>query len=171
METMTDRAPPLPQEGDLAVLTVEVGGLRCGLPMSDVIELHPVVASTSLPGAPPVVDGVIDVRGSVVAVLDLRFRLGLPRREPLLSDHLVVSRVGPRTVALRVDRALDLTNIAQGSIDSAEDLAGSKYLTGVARLPDGLVLIHDLASFLSADEAADLDYALARAGADGGPRS
>lgn len=148
------------QEEELAVLLVEIGELRCGLPAADVVELHPVVATAALPGAPVFVDGVIDMRGSVIAVLDVRTRLGLPPREPLLADHLVVSSVGSRTVALRVDRALELTAIPSGCIDSAEDLSSDRHLSGVARLADGLVLIHDLASFLSDDEAAALDYAL-----------
>ncbi len=167
METMTDRDPANAHEPDLAVLTVEVDGMRCGLPLNDVVELHPVVATVALPGAPSVVDGAIDVRGTVVAVLDVRCRLGLPRRTPLLSDHLVVSRVGARTVALRVDRAIDVADIPQSCIDSAEDLAGGSYLKGVARLSDGLVLIHDLATFLSVDEAAALDDALAGTQDDG----
>lgn len=159
------------QEREFSVLVVEMGDLRCGFPAADVVELHPVVATSPLPGAPSVVDGVVDVRGSVVPVLDVRTRLGLPAREPVVTDHLVVSRVGPRTVALRVDRAVELTAIPGSSIDSAEDLPYGRHLSGVARLTDGLVLIHDLASFLSDDEAAALDGALQAAaqGGDGRP--
>lgn len=153
---------------DLLVVVVDVGGVRCGLPAADVVELHPVVASVALPGAPAVVDGAIDVRGSVVAVLDVRTRLGLPRREPVLTDHLVVSRVGGRTVALRVDRAVDLTAVPRTWVHSADDLPGLRHVSGVARLPDGLLLIHDLASFLSPDEAVALDGALAGFGEEPG---
>lgn len=160
MRTWMDPGMARPQEDELSVLVVDVNGVRCGLPASDVVELHPVVAVTDLPGAPAVVEGVIDVRGSVVAVVDVRTRLGLPRRPPLVSDHLVVSRVGARTVALRVDRAVELTALDRSCIDRSEDLTDAPHLSGVARLDNGLVLIHDLASFLSDDEAAALDYAL-----------
>lgn len=159
---MTTITPPVPghDQDDLRVLLVEVEGQRCGLPVADVVELHAVVAMVPLPGAPSVVEGAIDVHGEVVAVLDLRARLGLPLRKPYLSDHLVVTRVGPRTVALRVDRALDLTAIPRSNIDSTDDLADTDHLTGVARLADGLVLIQDLATFLSAEEASALEQAL-----------
>ncbi len=160
MQTWMDPAIARHDEDELSVLLVEVHGVRCGLPVADVLELHAVVAVTGLPGAPAVVEGMIDVRGSVVAVVDLRARLGLPRRPPLLSDHLVVSRVGARTVALRVDRAVELTALDRSCIDRAEDLTDAPHLSGVARLDNGLVLIHDLASFLSGDEAAALDGAL-----------
>lgn len=160
MQTWMDPGMARPQEDELSVVMVDVRGVRCGLPAADVVELHPVVAVTDLPGAPAVVEGVIDVRGSVVAVVDLRARLGLPRRPPLVSDHLVVSRVGTRTVALRVDRAVALTTVNRSCIDRSDDLTDAPHLSGVARLDDGLILIHDLASFLSDDEAAALNGAL-----------
>ena len=144
----------------LAVLLVEVDCLRCGIPAADVAELHPVVATVALPGAPAVIDGAVDVRGSVVAVLELRGRLGLTRRPPLLSDHLIICRVGKRTVALRVDRAVELVSVPRHCIDEAGHLNGGRHLSGVARLSDGLVLIHDLATFLSEEETAWLDGAL-----------
>ena len=160
MQKLVDPGVALLQEDELPVVVVEVHGVRCGLPAPGVLELHPVVAVSPLPGAPAVVEGVIDVRGSVVAVVDLRARLGLPRRPPLLSDHLVVSRVGARTVALRVDRAVELTIVDPSHIDRPEDLTDAPHLSGVARLDDGLILIHDLDSFLSDDEARSLDGAL-----------
>jgi len=73
-------------------------------------------------------------------------------------------------VALRVDRATELISVDAAEIDRAEPLLGrSQYFAGVAKLADGLVLIHDLEAFLSAAEAAALDQALAgheRAGAE-----
>ena len=144
----------------LAVLLVEVDCMRCGIPAADVAELHPVVATVALPGAPAVIDGAINVRGTVVAVLDVRGRLGLTRRPPLLSDHLVICRVGERSVALRVDRAVELVSVPRHCIDEADHLDGGGHLSGVARLSDGLVLIQDLATFLSDVEAASLDGAL-----------
>lgn len=160
MQTSNDLRKAHPREDGLVALLVEVDGVRCGIPAADVAELHPVVATVALPGAPAVIDGAIDVRGSVVAVLDLRARLGLVRRPPLVTDHLVICRVGERTVALRVDRALDLVSVPGGRIDAANHLDGARHLSGVAKLDDGLVLIHDLPSFLSAEEAAALQGAL-----------
>lgn len=160
MQIGTDPRTSDGHDDGLAVLLVEVDRVRCGIPVTDVDELHPVVATAPLPGAPAVIDGAIDVRGTVVAVLDVRGRLGLTRRPPLLSDHLVVCRVGERSVALRVDRALELVSVPRHRIDEADHLDGGDHLSGVARLSDGLVLIQDLATFLSEVEAASLDGAL-----------
>ncbi|MGH9179426.1 MAG: chemotaxis protein CheW [Acidimicrobiales bacterium] len=160
MQIRTDPGTSERHGDGLAVLLVDVDRVRCGIPAADVAELHPVVATVALPGAPAVIDGAVDVRGSVLAVLDLRGRLGLTRRRPLLSDHLVICRVGERSVALRVDRALELVSVHRRYIDEADHLAGGGHLSGVARLSDGLVLIQDLATFLSDEEAASLDGAL-----------
>lgn len=159
MQIGTDAATSDAHDDGLAVLLVGADRVRCGIPAADVVELHPVVATAPLPGAPAVIDGAIDVRGTVVAVLDLRARLGLARRPPVLGDHLVICRVGERTVALRVDRAMELVSVPRHCIDDAEHLSGDHHLSGVAKLADGLVLIQDLASFLSDEEAASLDSA------------
>jgi purine-binding chemotaxis protein CheW len=155
-------------EAPAGVLVVEVGGHRCGLPVEVVVELHRMVASVPLPEAPAVVDGVIDVHGTVVAVLDPRTRFGLSRRPASPSDHLVLVRVEGRTVALRVDRVLDLVTLPVGAVVAALGLPPDPHLRGAARLDGGLLLIHDVGAFLSDDEAACLDDALAGLGAPGG---
>jgi purine-binding chemotaxis protein CheW len=160
VETLIPSAVAGSPDGKLTVLLVEVGEMPCGIPAAHVVELHAMVATVALPGAPPGVDGAIDVRGSITGVLDVRTRLGLPRRRARTTDHLVVCRVGDRTVALRVDRAVDLIEIAPDSITSAEDLPYGPHVRGVARLMDGLMVVYDLASFLSAHEATALDEAL-----------
>ncbi len=150
----------------LEVVVVDVDGVRCALAAVEVVELHPVVLIAPLPGAPAAVEGVVDLRGTVVPVFDLRARLGLTRRPPILSDHLVFARVGSRVVGLRVDRAVDLAVIDTSRIEEGLALAPAPYVSGVARLDDGLVLIHDLATFLTSEEAVALDEALASLGSE-----
>ena len=162
---MTPPSTPVPaattdSPRPLEVVVVEVVGHRCGLLVADVLELHAMVAVTPLPDGPDIVDGVVDYRGAVVAVLDLAARFGLPRRPPRVGDHLVVARAGPRVVALRVDRAVALVAIPVSAVETATGLPGAERLVGVARMADGLVLIHDLPSFLSEGEAGRLDAAL-----------
>lgn len=147
--------------GSFTVLVVEVDGTRCGFFGRDVIEVHRVVYAAPVSGAPDLVEGVINVRGAVVAVIDLRVRLGLRRRPPILSDHLVLVRVETRVMALRVDRAVDLITVADDAIHRGGPDVGGNHLAGVAVLPDGLLLIQNLDSFLSAEEGAVLDAALA----------
>jgi purine-binding chemotaxis protein CheW len=152
---------PVAERPPLEVLVFEVGGRRYGLPAADVRELIRAVAVVPLPGAPPLVEGVINVRGRVVPVLDVRARLGLPAKPPEPADHLIVARAGERPVALRVDRATDLVRLDPAGVEEARGLVPGLGRAGwVARLADGVLLVHDLVAFLSQGEAARLDDAL-----------
>jgi purine-binding chemotaxis protein CheW len=143
------------------VLVFEVGGQKYALRTADVCELVRAVAITPLPGAPAVIEGVVDVRGRVLPVLDVRARFRLPAKALDPSDHFIVASAGARGVILRVDRATHLALVDEASVQSPRMLGpGGAYLAGVARLEDGLVLIHDLTTFLSAAEAVSLDDAL-----------
>jgi purine-binding chemotaxis protein CheW len=143
------------------VLVFEVGGQTFGLPTKDVRELVRAVAITPLPQAPSVIEGVVDVRGSILPVLDVRARFRLPAKALDPSDHFIVASAGARGVILRVDRATHLAFVHEDTIQAPERLGpGPSYLEGVAQVEGGLVLIHDVAAFLSAAEAASLDVAL-----------
>ena len=143
------------------VLVFEVGGQRYGLPTVDVRELVRAVAITPLPNAPAVIEGVVNVRGRVLPVLDVRARFRLPAKPLDPSDLFIVASAGPRGVILRVDRATHLALVDEASVQSPQTLGPSAtYVAGVAKLDDGMVLIHDVATFLSAAEAASLDEAL-----------
>jgi purine-binding chemotaxis protein CheW len=138
-----------------------VGGQRYGLPIVDVRELVRAVAITPLPNAPAVIEGVVNVRGRIVPVLDVRARFRLPAKPLDPSDHFIVASAGPRGVILRVDRATHLALVDEASVQPPETLGpNATYVAGVAKLDGGLVLIHDLATFLSAAEATSLDEAL-----------
>ena len=130
---------------------------RYALPLGQVVELARAVNPVPLPQAPPIVEGVINVHGRVVPLFDVRSRFGLPPKPRGPQDHLVISLAGGRVVALRADRADELMTVPMSAV---EHLDASPYVSGVARLDDGLVLIHDLESFLSEDESRDLMSAL-----------
>jgi len=156
-----------------SLLTFELDGQRSALLASDVVEVQRAVAMTRLPRSPPIVEGVIDLRGRLVPVLDLRMKLGLRPRPLSVSDQFIVARVprtpaggtahasGPRVVAIRVDRALELLPVSPDKLEDPAPVAGTVQAEGIARLADGLVLIHDLRRFLSLEEALRLDRALA----------
>lgn len=150
---------PVPRE----VLLFTLEGQRYALPSSDVRELVRAVRLTPLPRAPAVIEGLLNLRGELLPVLDMRRRFRLPARALSPSDHFVVARAGPRSVALRVDRAEGLHPLEPGDFDgSPQALPGVGYVAGALKLSDGLVLLHDLRTFLSEAEALELEAALAR---------
>jgi len=146
----------------VSIVVFELDGCRYGLRSADVDSVCQNVAVTPLPEVPALVEGVIDVHGRVIPVLDLRARIGLEPRRATLQDHLILTCAGDREVALRVDRAVDLVDVDAASIQPAAALLdGGELATGIAKLPDGLVVIHDLGAFLDADQSAALARAVA----------
>src|SRR5262249_17975243 len=134
----------------------EVDGRRYGLPAAEVRELARAVTIVPLPRPRALVEGVVDVRGEAVPVLDLRARLGLPAKGVEPSDHLVIARASGRTVALRVDRALERRDGDGAPVEAAEGPGWEgDGAVGMARLADGLVPIVDLPRFLARAEESD----------------
>jgi purine-binding chemotaxis protein CheW len=131
-----------------------------------VVEIVRAVTVVPLPRAPLVVEGVINVRGRVLPVLDVRRRFRLPEKELAPSDHLILARAVEYTAVLRADRVLDLLQVPAAEIAEAQQiLPHSEYLAGVVKLPGGLVLLHDVRTFLSPGELAALAEPLASTGA------
>ena len=140
-------------------LAFELAGQRYALPLHSVSRIVRAAAVTRLPLAPDVVAGALDVAGRVMPVYDLRRRFGLPDRPLGLDDHFVIAWTKRREVALVVDQALGLVQ-AQPVDDGAGTAPHLRHLLGVLSLPDGLVLIHDLESFLTPEEDAVLQQAM-----------
>jgi purine-binding chemotaxis protein CheW len=155
----------------LDVLLFEVGGQLYGLPARDVRRVLRAVSVVRLPRAPAVIEGVIDVHGTILAVVDIRARFRLPPKRLHPDDHLIVADAGRRDVAVRADRALAIVHLAGSAVQRIDDeIPGVGLVAGVARLADGLALIHDLRTFLTAHEASALDEAMAQPGAPTGAR-
>jgi purine-binding chemotaxis protein CheW len=146
----------------MRLLLFTIDDRRFALPAGDVSEIIRAVAITTLPGAPSVVEGIIDLRGEVVPVFDLRRRFGVPTRDVELSDQFIIARTPRRIAALHVDRAIDIVD-ADAPAGNAGGTELHPAIAGVATLGDGLALISDVDAFLSHAEAESLESALAAA--------
>ena len=139
-------------------------GARFGIPSDLVVELIRAVSVSPLPGAPAVISGMINVRGSLTPVIDPAVRFGKKAEPVKPSDNFVLVAMPSRIVALRVDSADDLEEIDDADIHAAESVSSTATrLAGVATLPDGLVVIYDPASFLDEAESQALAAALTTA--------
>lgn len=142
-------------------LLFEFAGARAAVPAACVIEVLRAVAIAALPEAPEVVSGVINMRGAIMPVIDMRKRFGFPTREALPEDYFIAVRSGSHRVALHVDRPLDLARVTPMSLEQLVDSPASyAYVSGVVPTLDGVLLICDLPRFLSVAESAALERAL-----------
>jgi purine-binding chemotaxis protein CheW len=133
-----------------------------GIPLDAVERVVRVVEITPLPKAPPIILGVIDLEGRILPVADIRGRFGLPARDLMLTDQLIIAHTAKRSIALLVDRTGDILAPLRQDVTRAEAILPHLALVaGVAKLDDGTLLIHDLDRFLSLEEEAALDAASA----------
>ncbi len=123
------------------------------------------MAILPLPLESAFIEGVIDLRGTVVPVVDLRARLRLPSKAVEPSDHLIIIEAGAggRPLALRVDRALDLVVRDPAASEQVQELmpgSGDAILVMMMRVPDGLVPLLDLRSLIATTRSAAVPLAL-----------
>ncbi|MFO7274102.1 MAG: chemotaxis protein CheW [Bacillota bacterium] len=123
-----------------------------GADIAVVREVSYLTPVTRLPNTPHFVEGVIDLRGEVMPVIDMRKRLGLPARPADGDSRIMILTVGGLTAALVVDGVEQVATIEEEAItqpDASLTVAGQDYVCGVARLGDRLVVLIDLARMLS----------------------
>ena len=137
----------------MKILIFKIGEQRFALAITSVVETVRAVAVTPPPEDAPAVEGVINYRGHLATVLDLRVLFGMPKVPVSTHHHFVVARTGERLVALHADRAEQVLDLGNAPLEKADgELRRMPLLSGVAKLPDGLVLIPDLAKILSTIE-------------------
>jgi purine-binding chemotaxis protein CheW len=136
------------------LLLFRVDGQRCAIAAPAVVEILSAVATSALPRQPNYIAGMIDVRGTVMPVLDLRVRLGRPARPIELADQFIVVRARQRLLALWID---EVETFAAGDAVALSSPGGlivsDRSLAGVASLAGGLAGIYDLDAFVAECEA------------------
>jgi purine-binding chemotaxis protein CheW len=132
-----------------------VAGEEFGVNILTVQEIIRPVDITRVPHAPDFVEGVINLRGRILPVIDLRTRFGFPVRERTSDMRIVVVEIGGRTVGFMADAVQEVLRVDVSSIESAPELAvgiDADYLRGVAKLDERLLILLDLERLLSTDE-------------------
>ncbi|MCK9363790.1 MAG: chemotaxis protein CheW [Syntrophales bacterium] len=148
-------------KGDVDLVIFILDESRFALKLSAVERVVRIVEITLLPKAPDIVLGIIDVQGGIIPVIDVRKRFRFPKRETQLNDQLVIARTVKRTVALLAD---DVTGVmacpVERIVEGEKVVSGMAFVQGIVKIDDGMILIHDLDTFLSLDEEQRLDDAL-----------
>lgn len=130
------------------------------VPISSVHEIIREQHVTSIPGVPAYIEGIINLRGRVIPVLDLHKRLRLPMEAQTRSTRIVVIEIGGQILGFIVDEVSEVLQIAPGSIEPPSPLITSlesHYLSGIAKVDDRLILLLDLNHLLSPNEQQQLE--------------
>ena len=135
---------------------------RYALHLSAIDRVVRMVHITPISSAPDILLGIVNLEGLVIPVMDVRQRFNLPERENSLSDRLIFARTQRRSVALIADTVTGVIECSEHSLISAERILPElAHVEGVIKFEDGMILIHNLDKFLSLEEEADLDLAVA----------
>ena len=149
---MTAAACRNPQVGDIQLATFQVGDLLLGMPIEGVQEINRNLETTAVPHSPDHIRGVINLRGEVATVIDLRRVLGLPPAEVDARSRNLIVRDGDESVGLWVDKISDIITVPGDSIipppANVSGVAG-KYFSGVYRTKQDIVVILDITAVLA----------------------
>ena len=116
-------------------------------------------AITAVPHAPSFVEGVTNLRGAVLPVIDLRRRFGLPQAPSTKDSRIVTVDVGSRKVGMVVDGVSEVLRVSEEAIEPPSPLlitAASTFVNGVAKVAERLIILLDLNRVLSTEEKAQL---------------
>ena len=135
------------------IATFHVGNLLLGVHIDVVQEINRQLDVTRVPHAPETVLGVINLRGEVVTVVDIRTLLNMPKREITDQCRCVVIHSQDELVGVLVDRVADILSIPQDEIDPAPaniDGVEGRFFQGVHALDNGVVVLLDVEQLLEA---------------------
>lgn len=148
-------------EGELnQLISFMVGDEEYGIEILRVKEIIRSSEITPLPRSPSFVKGIINLRGDVIPIIDLRDKFGLDGSERTAATRVIVVDVDGRLVGMVVDSASQVVRIASDQIAPPPPIIGgisTEYLKGVAKLNDRLVILLNIDKILSSDERIDLD--------------
>jgi len=126
----------------IQLVVFRVGKSEYALPVTNVGEILRMVAIAPVPEAPSWLPGVINLRGKVIPVIDLRTRLGLPEAKVGVNTPIVVTESEGQMVGLVADAVTELMTVQLDAVEPPDELAGpGNAVEGVARAGDRLILI------------------------------
>ncbi|HYG66237.1 MAG TPA: chemotaxis protein CheW [Anaeromyxobacteraceae bacterium] len=131
-----------------------VGEADYVLPATEVAQMETFGGATRVPGSAPHVAGLVQIRGRVVPVIDVRARFGLPGAERGLDARIVVVRAGARQVGLLVDRAREVMSIPEDQFRPPPQVVGLQaagFVRDVAQLGDRLLMRIDVEKIIGQD--------------------
>jgi len=153
-------------EKDMQVVGFRIGRETFGLPIAMVREIVRIPEITSVPNAPDYIEGVINLRGRIIPIVDLRKRFGQKAFEPNKKNRIIVVELGARSFGLIVNSASEVMRIAPSDIEAPHNVFQEgelDYVTGVGKLQGRLVILLDVERLLRRGELRDLDAVSAAA--------
>ena len=146
----------------IQVVSFKLGSEEYGVDIAQVQEINRMVAVTHVPRAPQFMEGVINLRGQLIPIIDLRARFGMPRAEHTKNTRIVVTEIGAKRVGMVVDSVSEVLRLPVEDIEPAPEMitgVDTEYIRGVGKIEDRLIILLDLARIISGAEKRELENA------------
>lgn len=144
----------------LQMVVFQLGGEEFGVEIMKVQEIIRMPEITQIPQSPEYVEGVINLRGKIIVVINLDKRFNLSSKDVDEHSRIIVVEIGDNVVGMIVDSVNEVLRINASSIDPAPELVTSsvskEYITGVGKLDDRLLILLDLAKVLNKKEVENI---------------
>jgi purine-binding chemotaxis protein CheW len=153
--------------GSMQLVSFKLGGETFGIEITKIREIILVGEITHIPETPSYVKGLINLRSTVIPVIDLRSRFSLAESELTADSRIMVLHVGSRTIGIMVDSVNEVLRVGREQISPAPPTvasAGNDYMTGLVRLKEDLLILLDVDRLFGGEEAEALATAAAGAG-------
>ncbi len=140
---------------ELHIVGFRIGRESFGVPISLVHEIVRIPEITAVPESPDFVEGVINLRGKIVPVVDLRKRFGESEIQSTRKNRILVAEVETKMVGLIVDSASEVMKIPEGEVEQPPNIFEEgelNYVTGVGKLKGRLIILVDLTRILQKGE-------------------
>jgi purine-binding chemotaxis protein CheW len=140
---------------ELQLVSFNIGTEEFGVDILKVQEINRMVEITRVPQAPHYVEGVINLRGKVIPIVDLRKRFNLELKEHDKNTRIVVVDIGGNIMGMIVDSVSEVLRLPASTIEPPPEIVtgvNSEYIKGVAKLDDRLLIFLDLSTVIDMAE-------------------
>jgi len=143
------------RSGDQHLVVMTIDDEEYGVAIHRVREILRMMPVGRVPGAPDHVRGVVNVRGQVMAVVEIRTLLGLPPLTPTPTSRILVVEIGNRVTGLLVDAVSQVVRIPEENVTTSGEVmtAAADYIRGMARWEDRMIILLDLEKALQQEAA------------------
>ncbi len=144
----------------LQVVSFKLATEEYGVDISQVQEIIRLVEITHVPRAPRFMEGVINLRGQLIPIIDLRTRFGMMRIDATKSTRIIVTEIGSKRVGIVVDSVSEVLNLPIENVEDAPEMiagVGTEYIQGVGKMAERLIIMLDLTMVISGEEKQQLE--------------
>ena len=143
-------------------LTFRLGGEEYGIDILRVQEIRGVDALTRIPNTPSFIKGVIDLRGTIVPIIDMRVKFDFERVEYDEFTVAIILNVSQRVVGIVVDSVSDVITLAGEQIKPPPEFAaavGTNFITAIGRVDERTIILIDIELLMTSEEMQLVDHA------------